>query len=118
MSIKLTVDTYSEAVVIHLNGRFTYEVLPLFKEQVVEALKDVALYIILDFENVRYIDSSGLGALIFLLNQTKKYNKKLLLVSLSPSVMNVFEQTKLQNHITIYDNLEPVLEKIKKGEPL
>ncbi len=56
--------------------------------------KDIRYYII-NLDNVDYIDSSGIGALIYVHSELKKRNMALRIVNVKGSVKKVIELTKL-----------------------
>ncbi len=57
--------------------------------------------IVLDFSQTTFIDSSGIGALVSNLKFAKQRNSDLVLRSLKPQVMAVFELTSLDQVLTI-----------------
>ena len=62
--------------------------------------------IIIDLENVNYMDSSGLGVLVALLKELKKNGGDLKLISLPVSVKKIFDLTRLTKFFNIYNNLQ------------
>ncbi len=62
--------------------------------------------IIIDLENVNYMDSSGLGVLVALLKELKKIGGELKLISLPVSVKKIFDLTRLTKFFNIYNNLD------------
>ena len=59
------------------------------KELVVKMLDKEVKKIIINMEDVEYIDSSGIGALIYICSTMKKANLKLLIVGVHGSVKKV-----------------------------
>lgn len=57
--------------------------------------------VIVDLENVSYMDSTGLGVFISALKATKEHNSELRLVSLQDRVERLFEITGLNSIINI-----------------
>ncbi|MBN1405978.1 MAG: STAS domain-containing protein [Candidatus Omnitrophica bacterium] len=62
--------------------------------------------IVLDLDNVSYIDSSGLATLVEMLKKTRKYGGKLRLSNLADKVKSLFEITKLDKLFEIYETSE------------
>ncbi len=58
--------------------------------------------VIINLENVTYIDSSGIGTLITSLSKIKKINGKMCIINVYDSVKKVFELTKLTTFFKIY----------------
>ncbi|MFA8341622.1 MAG: STAS domain-containing protein [Rhodothermaceae bacterium] len=76
---------------IILFGRLTRENADTFKQIVSEAETDLLDEIILNFENVDYINSAGIGGVISVYKMLCDRNKKLTLIKLKHSVFSVFK---------------------------
>lgn len=62
--------------------------------------------ILIDFKNVIYIDSSGLGILIDAVKRLTKMNGELGILSISKEVLEVFTATKIGQYFRFYKSLE------------
>jgi len=65
--------------------------------------------VVVNFEKVSYIDSSGLATMIDAFQKIRTYGGKLVLVALAKPVRSVFEVARLDKFFPIYD---------KEGEAL
>jgi len=68
-----------------------------------EASKDGAKAIILNFENLEYMNSSGIGLLVTLLIRTNRAKQKLLTYGLTDHYKQIFELTQLSDAIGVHD---------------
>jgi anti-sigma B factor antagonist len=68
---------------------------------------------IINMEEVEYIDSSGIGALIYITSTVKKMNLNLAIVNVQGSVKKVIELTKLTNFFPIFPNLEEAIKSME-----
>ncbi len=75
--------------------------------------KNIKNYII-NLENVEYIDSSGIGALIYVHSALKKKNMNLRIVNVHGSVKRVIELTKLIKYFNIVNSLREAINQIKQ----
>lgn len=66
------------------------------------ARKDKA--VVINFQKVSYIDSSGLATVIDAFQKTRIYGGKLVLTSLAKSVRSVFEVARLDKFFSIFDD--------------
>jgi anti-sigma B factor antagonist len=64
-------------------------------------------------EDVEYIDSSGIGALIYISSTLKKMNLKLAITNIHGSVKKVIELTKLMSYFPIVATLDEAIKKIE-----
>src|SRR3989338_1341633 len=65
--------------------------------------------IVVSFERVAYIDSSGLATLIEMMQRLKKSQVSLYLVQMSEKIKNLFEITKLDILFAIYRTQDEAL---------
>ena len=65
--------------------------------------------VFLNLRNVRYIDSSGIASLVEGLKASRDQGSRLILYSLSNTVREVMELSRLQKIFEIYDNEEQAL---------
>ena len=77
-----------------------------------------ALNIILNFEGLSYMNSSGIGLLVTLLIRVKRQNQRLLAAGLSQHYRQIFELTRLNEAIHVFDTVDEALrstEGVKTG---
>lgn len=60
--------------------------------------------VLIDLQNVNFIDSSGLGALVAAMQSVKQANGKLFICSVNEQVRMVFELTKMDRILQIFAN--------------
>lgn len=72
--------------------------------------------IVLNFQEVTYIDSSGIGALLNIFKESKKREIKILFSNIHGSVKKVIELTKLDDYFPIVRTQEEALEKLQVAE--
>ena len=75
--------------------------------------KNTAKKIVVDFEKVTYVDSSGLATLVEMLKKTKTQGGQLGLAALSDKVRSLFEITKLDKLFPISLNQQEAIAKVK-----
>jgi anti-sigma B factor antagonist len=69
--------------------------------------------IVIDFEKVTYIDSSGLATLVEVLKKTKTQGGTLGLAAMSDKVKSLFEITKLDKLFSIFSNQSDAVNGVK-----
>jgi anti-sigma B factor antagonist len=65
--------------------------------------------IILNFTNLEYMNSSGIGLLVTMLIRVQRQKQRLLAYGLSDHYQQIFELTRLNEAITIFDNEQAAL---------
>ena len=95
--IRFPISSHGSSSIIELPIRLTVlEAVP-FKQAVIHLLESDTSYkqIILDFSKTKFVDSSGIGALVASLKYAQKKDTKLILESVQPPVMATLSMTGL-----------------------
>lgn len=69
--------------------------------------------IVLNFQDVTYIDSSGIGALLNIFKETKKRDIRIYFTNIHGSVKKVIELTKLDDYFPILRTEEEAIEHLQ-----
>lgn len=96
-------------VVLDISGEIDLYNAPEIKEFINKKIEEQKYNIVINFQEISYIDSSGIGALISTLSNLKKYQGTLKITNIHDSVKKVFELTKLTSFFEIYDSVETAL---------
>jgi anti-anti-sigma factor len=89
-------------LILSVTGNIVLEDTSVLKESIEQYIEDATIEgIIINCENVRFIDSSGLGLIVSIYKTLKKLEKQFALSSLSDRAMEIFTLTKLDNILTI-----------------
>jgi anti-sigma B factor antagonist len=83
------------------------------KELMMKMLEKKIERFIINLEDVEYIDSSGIGALIYITSTIKKMNLKLAITNVRGSVKKVIELTKLTGFFPILPSLEEAVKSME-----
>ena len=84
------------------------------KELVMKMLEKNVKNFVINLEQVDYIDSSGIGALIYICSTIKKMNLNLAIANIHGSVKKVIELTKLMEYFPIANSIEEALLMVKE----
>lgn len=83
------------------------------KELVMKMLDKKVERFIINLQAVDYIDSSGIGALIYICSTIKKQNLKLFITNIHGSVKKVIELTKLMGYFPISATIEEAIKQME-----
>lgn len=83
------------------------------KELVMKMMERQFKSVVINMEEVEYIDSSGIGALIHIYSTMKKASCQLYITNIHGSVKKVIELTKLMGYFPITNSLEEALQKLE-----
>ena len=97
-------------VVFQVTGEINISTSPEFRKLFEKEQKKK---IVIDFEKVTYIDSSGLATLVEVLKKTKIQGGSLGLATMSDKVKSLFEITKLDKLFSIFQNQTDAVNGVK-----
>ena len=107
--MELKIRKSNEIYIIDVNGEMDLYNSYKLKELVMKMLEKKVVNFIINLEQVDYIDSSGIGALIYICSTIKKMNLKLSISNIHGSVKKVIELTKLMGYFPISNTVEEAL---------
>lgn len=79
---------------VFLNGDLDIDVTEIMQDEISPKMQNSA-NIVIDFEKVSFVDSSGIGLLITLITNLHKQEKNVVIQNLSPDVKMVFSMLQL-----------------------
>ncbi|MDJ0536229.1 MAG: STAS domain-containing protein [Xenococcaceae cyanobacterium MO_207.B15] len=77
-----------------------------FRQKIDQSIKNGIEIILVDFTDVTFMDSSGLGALVLALKKVRSAKVKLVLCSINEQVKMLFELTSMERVFEIYSSRE------------
>lgn len=94
--------------------RFDSTVSPEFKAELLRLIEAEHIRnILVDLEKVEYVDSSGLGALLFGHRQAKAKSGKLKLLNINPKVSTLIKIAKLEDILEHFTDEKKALDSFK-----
>ncbi len=97
----LVLDVEEERIDAHNSGEL--------KEIVLKQIEQGDKNIVVKLGHVRFVDSSGLGALLSGFKNAAARSGKLVLSNIQPQVLSMFELTRLNRVFEIYADIDDVL---------
>lgn len=107
MGFSFEIDQISQATIIFLQGSLMekYEAKDLLTE-VEESIAENNCNFILDFENLNYLSSSGLGVLLGILTRSRSAGGDVVLVNVNEKLKKLLVITRLDNVFTTAESHE------------
>jgi len=101
-------ETIGDVLKVSLDGRLVAACSEEFKETMFEHLKD-RKSVVFDLTKMMHVDSSGLGALVSILQRVHSEGGVIKLACLQPRPRIVFDITKIYRVFDIYDTVEEAI---------
>jgi anti-sigma B factor antagonist len=105
MDLTLSAQQTGRRTLVTLSGELDLASYRSFKELVDELIVLRQVDLVLDLEQVTFVDSLGLGALVSTRRKTEAFGGSLELVCTNPSVLKVFSLTHLDRVFTLLDRI-------------
>ena len=102
----------NNTVIIKLFGDIDIYTSSDLKDAMISQVDFGAKRIIMDMEDVHYIDSSGIGVFIAVLGTFKKVNVKIGMIKITEPVKKVLELTRLTSFLPVYNTEAEAIEKL------
>ena len=101
------------ACVVDIHG----EVTAASEDRLMQAYAEAgdATSIVLDFSDLSYMNSGGIGLLVTLLVRANRRSQKLLACGLSDHYAQIFELTRLDEAVAIHDTVDAALAAVGAG---
>ena len=90
--------------VIKLTGNLNATTSQDFRQNITNILETGAKIVLVDFKDVTFMDSSGLGALVLAFKTLRAADSKLVICSISEQVRILFELTNMDKVFEIFPN--------------
>lgn len=112
--MELKLRRHKETYIIDVIGEMDLYNAYKLKELVMKMLEKGIKRFVVNLDQVGYIDSSGIGALIFICSTIKKRNLRFVISCIHGSVKKVIELTKLMGYFPIAPTLQDAISMVEK----
>lgn len=110
--MELKIRKSSNIYIIDIQGEMDLYNSYKLKDLVMKMLEKKVTKFIINLDKVDYIDSSGIGALIYICSTIKKMNLKLMVTNVHGSVKKVIELTKLMGYFPMSPTVNDAIQKM------
>ena len=102
--------------VISLTGEVDLYTAPEFKQQLLDVIGKGAKYVVVDFSDTTFIDSTTLGVLVGGVKRLRASDGQLALVCSDRNITKIFEITGLDRVFTIYPTRSEAIDSSTAGQ--
>ena len=100
---------------IAVTGEVHVSTAPEFSERLNDAIATGKTGVVIDMTNVAFIDSTGLSVLLNALRRVTRQQGALSLAVSNPTVLRLFEITRLDSTFDIAPTREEAIQRVKRG---
>ncbi len=103
----IQVESLDDRRIVRIRGKVTYESCPELQKRLDSILKEPVREIIIDFREVPFVDSSGVGEVIRLFKRMKDAGGSVLLANPNPKLSNLFSMYRFDKFMKIIEEPGP-----------
>lgn len=107
---QISVDRKHGLLIVSVSGRLDITNSEDFENAVLQELKEEPVSVVVRFQEVSYMSSSGVRALLSLYHELRKHGRKLIIAELSPAVKKIITVTELDRVFPVTESLENALQ--------
>jgi len=117
--LSVTVLNDDKTVIVSFNDRslnfyVTDSLKEALKETINSKIDEGITHFVLNLDNVKIIDSCGVGLIIVANNVITSRNAKLYLCHIKPFIIKIFEIMRISKHLAIYPTEDAALDAVKQ----
>ncbi len=109
MDLSLTSRDEGIRTVVGVGGEIDVYTAPKLREQIVKLVDDGRYHLVIDMEDVEFLDSTGLGVLVGGLKRARAHDGSLRLVCTQERILKIFRITGLTKVFPIYATVDEAL---------
>jgi len=103
-------------LVVRLAGELDHHTVETLRDEIEISLKETHYRgLVLSFEGIDFMDSSGLGLILGRYRTLSARNSRMALCKVNPSLSKIFELSGIHKIVPVYDNEESALRTIKEA---
>jgi anti-sigma B factor antagonist len=109
VDLSLTTRAEGDRTVVQVGGEIDVYTAPKLREQLVDLVNAGQYHLVVDMENVEFLDSTGLGVLVGGLKRVRAHDGSLRLVCTQERILKIFRITGLTKVFPIHDSVDDAI---------
>jgi anti-sigma B factor antagonist len=109
VELSLSTHTQEDHTVLAVGGEIDVYTAPQLRERLIELVEGGNQHIVVDMEQVEFLDSTGLGVLVGGLKRVRAHDGSLRLVCAQERILKIFRITGLEKVFGIYGSVNEAL---------
>ncbi|HKE99031.1 MAG TPA: STAS domain-containing protein [Actinomycetes bacterium] len=109
MDLDLKVRKEGDHAILTVGGEVDVYTAPKLREKLIQLVSDGSYNLVVDLENVDFLDSTGLGVLVGGLKRVRNHDGSLQLVCTQEKILKIFRITGLTKVFPIHGSIEDAM---------
>jgi anti-sigma B factor antagonist len=102
----IQVDFSGDCRIVHIKGKVTFEYCPAFQSSLDSIVDEGVHRVVIDFKDVPFIDSSGVGEVLRLFKRMKDANGEVVLANPNQKLRDLFSMYRFDQFMKIQENTD------------
>ena len=102
----IQVETRGDRRIVRIKDKITFEHCPLLQNRLDRLVEEGAHEVVIDFRDVPFMDSSGVGEILRLFKLVRDRNGDVILINPNQKLRNLFTMYRFENFMKIRDSVE------------
>ena len=111
--MKLSYEDHHTITVLKISGDLTVDQADAFRRACQERFDAGARHVVVDMENLTVVDSAGLEALLWIIDEVSGRGGQLRLVKPDSTISKVLEITRLDRCFNVHDSIESAAKSLR-----
>ena len=111
--MKLSYEDHGAITVLTISGDLTADQVEAFRRSCLDRFAAGVRDIVLDLEYLTFVDSAGLEALLWMIDEASERNGQLRLVKPDPTVGKILEISRLDRRFNIHQSIESAAKSLR-----
>ncbi len=111
--MKLSYEDHDTITVLTVSGELTVDQADSFRRSIQERLEAGIRHVVLNMQHVTYVDSAGLEALLWAMDEAAARGGHLRLVAPDPTVRTILHVTRLERRFHVHDSIESAAKSLR-----
>ncbi len=111
--MKLSYEDHATITVIKLSGELTADQIDAFRRSCQDRFEADIRHVVLDLEHMTFIDSAGLEALLWIIDETSSRGGQLRVVNPDVTVSKILEISRLDRRFNVHDTIESAAKSLR-----
>jgi anti-sigma B factor antagonist len=99
----IQVETFEDCRIVHLKEKVTFELCPALQKCLDSVFEENVRCIMIDFKEVPFIDSSGVGEVLRLFKRMKDSGREVILLNPNRKIRNLFTMYRFDQFMKILE---------------
>ncbi len=112
MDLKIEVEEKDNVMLLKLDGEVDVYTAPKLKSRLVELVDQGKFKIVVDLEQVDFMDSSGLGVLVGGLKRVRSHEGAIALICTQENILKIFRITGLVKVFPIFEDQDQAIQSV------